>query len=154
MMMGKRILVCGHRSFAAKGLKQTLESAGHEVVCFSRGQVQSDGDVITGPVDQLHDNPHFTDQFDTVINYILLSDGSQQDNEAYLDSLVTFCEQKDVQHLIHISSISVYKAEEPLIHEGAEVEDKPERKGPYGSIKVIQDKFLETECSTPSSFPW
>lgn len=147
--MGKKILVCGHRSFAAQGLTQELQESGHDVVRFSRGRIECSSDVVTGPVHQVHENPHLDDSFDTVINYILLSEGSKQENEAYLDSLVRFCEHKGVKHLIHISSISVYKAEEPLITETAEMESDPSRKGGYGSVKVIQDLFLESRV--PSS---
>lgn len=142
-MMSKKILLCGHRSFAAKGLVAQLESSGHEVVCFSRGQTEINGQTITGPVAQVHVNPHLEQPFDTVINYILLGDQGKDENEVFLDSLVQLCESRGVQHLIHISSISVYKAEESLIHEGALMEPDPNRKGAYGSLKIIQDQFLQ-----------
>ena len=140
--MGKRILLCGHRSFAAKGLAAELESQGHKVVCFSRGRVEQESQTVTGPVNEVHANPYLEESFDTVINYILLADQGKTENEAFLDSLVRFCETKGVQHLIHISSISVYKAEESLIHEEAQMEPDPNRKGAYGSLKIIQDQFL------------
>ena len=51
--MGKRILLCGHRSFAAKGLAAELESQGHKVVCFSRGRVEQESQTVTGPVNEV-----------------------------------------------------------------------------------------------------
>src|SRR5207249_3024913 len=48
-----RTLLCGHRSFAARGLAEALEGAGHQVVRFSRGEVGRAQRSVSGPVDLL-----------------------------------------------------------------------------------------------------
>lgn len=147
----KRILICGHRSFAAKGLVERLLAEGHAVTCFSRGREGRDGRVVTGDVASLATNPHFDDGYDVVINYILLPDVGAAENEAYLGSLLQLCAAKGVRHLIHMSSISVYKGSVGLVHETAETEADPSRKGSYGAVKVVQDNYLKRRC--PESLP-
>ena len=142
-MTPSRILLCGDRSFAARGLADVLRGDGHTVVGFSRGPVRADGDRVTGPVDQLHDNPHLAGEtFDTVVNYILLKDEKIEPNDRYLESLLKFCTSHGVRHLVHISSVSVYSGDLTDVHEDALVETVPERKGSYGSLKVAQDLYL------------
>jgi nucleoside-diphosphate-sugar epimerase len=141
-MNSRRILLCGHRSFAAQGLTEILRDAGHSVVTFSRGPVQRKDDAVTGPVEQLHENPHFSENFDVVLNYVLLKDGTIAENDIYLESLLKFCADKKVSHLVHVSSMSVYKGEVRVVNEQAEVETIPQRKGSYGSLKVAQDLYL------------
>lgn len=141
-MNPQRILVCGHRAFAAKGLPELLRSAGHTVSTFSRGPVGQDGDAITGPVDQMHENPHLDQPFDTVINYILLKDDPIDKNNAFITSLVECCKRRNVKHLVHLSSVSVYSGDIDRIVEEAQVETVPDRKGSYGSLKVATDIHL------------
>lgn len=156
-MTGKKVkvLVCGHRSFAAKGLISALRRAGHEVVAFSRGPVAQHPEdfpdapavpVVTGPVEAMFENPHLaTGEFDAVVNYILLKDDGVDKNLAFIASLLRFCREqpvRPVQHLVHISSISSYKASVRLVDESAEIETVPERKGSYGSLKVATDLYL------------
>ena len=141
MLSKHKILLCGHRSFAAKGLDRLLEEAGHEVSTFSRGPMQGSGTEITGPVDRIHENPHLSDSYDTVINYIFLSDRSIEENEIFVESLLKLCTTKRVRHLIHVSSISVFKRSD-LIDEDVEVETNPLKKGSYGALKVAQDEYL------------
>ncbi|MEI8194629.1 MAG: NAD-dependent epimerase/dehydratase family protein [Phycisphaerae bacterium] len=137
-----KVLLLGHRSFAARGLRELLISSGHEVICFSRGEpAQSDG-VVTGPVDQLCANRYLDRPFDTVINYILLKDDPVATNIAYVNEVLNFCAQRGVGHLIHISSVSSYQTSVRHIHETAPTEPVPERKGSYGSLKVATDLFL------------
>lgn len=147
----QRVLVCGHRSFAARGLIELFAAAGHEAVGFTRGQVAfdphaKDGPTVTGPVDQLHDNPHLVGEFDTVINYILLKDENIQRNDEYLASLLRFCQDRNVRHLIHISSMSSFSADVTLVTEDALSEADPSKKGSYGSLKVSTDQFLIKNC--------
>jgi predicted dehydrogenase/nucleoside-diphosphate-sugar epimerase len=144
----RNVLICGHRSFAAKGLVEMLRAEGYSVTCFSRGREGRDGHVVTGDVTTLATNPHFDDSYDTVINYILLADATAGDNEAYLESLLQLCKAKRVRHLIHMSSISVYKGSVRLVHEGAETETDPSQKGNYGAVKVVQDNYLKQHCPT------
>lgn len=147
----KSVLVCGHRSFAARGLVERLRADGHVVTCFSRGREGRNGAVVTGDVTTLATNPHFDDTYDTVINYILLADANAIENEAYLESLLQLCKVKSVKHLVHMSSISVYKGSVRVVHEAAEEETDPSRKGSYGAVKVVQDNYLKKHC--PSDLP-
>jgi len=138
----RRVLVCGHRAFAAQGIVAALEAAGHEVVCFSRGKVRIEGNVVTGPVAGIAENPHLARPFDTVINYILLKDRGIEDNLAYLGALLRFCQERGVQHLMHLSSVSVYRGGTRTVDERSRVETDPSRKGSYGALKVATDRFL------------
>lgn len=142
MQHPQRILVCGHRSFAAKGLEPVLTARGNTVTNFSRGKVCRDGNTVTGPVELIHENPHLEGPFDTVINYILLKDESAERNNEYLRALLEFCKARSVRHLIHISSVSVYDSNVSLVDERAAVETDPGRKGAYGGLKVATDLFL------------
>ena len=150
-----KVLLCGHRSFAARGLIAALRRAGHDVVAFSRGPVgQCLEDfpdapavpVVTGPIEAMLENPHLAaGPFDTVANYILLKDDGVEKNLAFIAALLRFCREqagRPVQHLVHISSISSYKASLRLVDESAEIETVPERKGNYGSLKVATDQYL------------
>ena len=141
-----RVLICGHRSFAARGLATLLRDAGHDVLCFSRGPVaQGDcGDctTVTGPVDQIHDNPHLRRPFDAIVNYIMLKDEPIPPNLAYLDSLLRLVRERPVPHLVHISSISSYKGNVRVVTEDAELEKEFEKKGAYGSIKAATDDHV------------
>jgi len=149
MTQPQRILVCGHRSFAAKGLEPLLVANGHTVINFSRGKVGQQGNTVTGPVDKLHENPHLEGTFDTVINYILLKDDSAEKNNEFLKSLLDFCKSRQVKHLIHISSVSVYDSATTLVDEQARVETDPNKKGAYGGLKVATDLYLSE--NTPQS---
>lgn len=137
------ILICGHRSYAARGLEQTLKSQGHSVLCFSRGELKRDGNVITGPVYEIDKNPNFSEHVDVVINFILLHQCSVEDNEKYIKVLLRFCKNKGISRLIQISSISSYPNNLEVISENTPTEEDIYAKGPYGSIKAIADKVLE-----------
>lgn len=144
---GARVLVCGHRSFAAKGLIDMFAAAGHQAVGFTRGQVgfdpaAADGPTVTGPVDQLHANPHLTGDFDTIVNYILLKDDTRARNDEFLASLIRFAVEHNVKHIIHISSMSSFRADVKLVNEDAASETDPDQKGSYGSLKVSTDNYL------------
>ncbi len=141
-MSAKKILLCGHTSFSARGLVAKLEAAGHTVVCFGRGPVARNGQVVTGPVDRIDENPHLEEPFDTLVNFLLLKDADVEANVDYVKALARFCDKRCVPHLIHISSISVYKSSPFTLTEESEVEEDPEKKGAYGSLKVATDTWL------------
>jgi len=141
-----RVLLCGHRSFAAQGLLEALRSAGHDVTTFGRGPVGQSGNAVTGPVDQIDANPHLVGHLDTVINYIVLKDHPVDPNIDYIKSLLRFCEKATVGHLIHISSISSYRSSVRFVDEQSEIETVPLRKGPYGSLKAATDLHLMRHC--------
>jgi nucleoside-diphosphate-sugar epimerase len=123
-MAKKRILLCGHRSFAAKGLLDLLIREGYQVDCFSRGPIGRDGCVVSGPINEIHKNPYLQNAYDTVVNYILLHQESIERNIKYIHSLIQFCDQHAVKHLIHISSCSVYKNDAKFVNENAPIETR------------------------------
>src|SRR5829696_4550837 len=141
-----RVLICGHRSFAARALPALLRDAGHDVLCFSRGPVAPSDcggcATVTGPVDQVHDNPHLRGAFDAIVNYIMLKDEPIPPNLAYLDSLLRLVRERQVPHLVHISSISSYKGNVRVVTEDAPLEKEFEKKGAYGSIKAATDDYI------------
>lgn len=137
------ILICGHRSYAARGLKELLEKKGHKVLCFSRGEDKREDDVITGPVVDIVRNKHFSEPIDVVINFILIQNGDAKVNEEYMSALMLFCEKHQVKRLIQISSISSYPNDAELIEESSPTEIRMERKGHYGLIKSAADGVLE-----------
>lgn len=138
-----RILLCGQRSFAANGLVDLLEKAGHEVLCFSRGELAQTGSVVSGPLLELASNPHLQGHFDTLINFIFLNNESLEQNAAYMEALLEFAKTHSVQHLIHISSCSVYANEAQEIDEQAPRQLDLNDKGPYAAVKVTQELVLE-----------
>lgn len=138
-----RILICGHRAYAARGLKKVLEKQGHMVMEFSRGEVKREGNIITGPVLEMDKNPLFTEVIDVVVNFILLQQGTAKENEDYMVALLNFCKLHSVKRLIQISSISSYPNDAPLIKEDTPTEKRVELKGGYGIIKAAADKLLE-----------
>lgn len=106
-LMEKKILICGHRSFVATGLINKFKTAGIDFDCFSRGKEERNGNVVTGDVFLMHQNSELSENYDTVVNYILLKGKSVEENIQYCQSLLQFCKDKHVKHLIQISSISV-----------------------------------------------
>lgn len=146
----RRVLVCGHTSFAAQGLVDRLARAGHAVTCFSRGEPARAGNVVTGPVLEMHENPFLDAPFDTVINYVLLKDEGTEPNLRYVRALIEFCRGHGVGHLIHVSSVSVYCGSVRIVTEDAAVERDPARKGSYGGLKVATENCL-AEHLAPST---
>ena len=133
------------RSFAAQGVLAALEQAGYDVACFSRGEESRTGYMISGPVKVLHKNPYPDDAYDTVINYIVLKNESIEDNIAYLSSLLQFCRDKSVRHLVHISSLSVYLDTLALVNEEAAIKTNPSLSGAYASLKVAAEAYLRQQ---------
>lgn len=142
------ILLCGHRSYAAKNFVALLESADHNVVCFSRGKEERNDNVVTGPVKEIDKNPFLTEELDVIINFILLDGMSLEANMEYIMSLCKLAERKSVLKLVHISSISSYANDEPLITEETPTDVNYHLKGGYGSVKAAIDIFLESKRKT------
>lgn len=142
-----KILICGQRSFAANGLCQELEKAGHIVETFSRGEKKRVYNEISGDVYAMSLNPFFASNYDIVINFILIKEGSIEDNFRYIESLVSFCKAKGVKRLLHISSISVYKNDAHYVDEDTEIESDYRKKGSYASLKVLIDHKLQNLLS-------
>lgn len=139
----RRVLVVGHRAFAAKGLEAHLRAGGHEVFNFSRGKLGREGNTISGPIEKMHANEYLLALgVDTVINYVLLADDPIEKNNEFLAGLMSFCERVKVSHLIHVSSVSVYASSLSHVTESARVETDPRQKGSYGGLKVATDAFV------------
>lgn len=142
----KRVLLCGQRSFASKGLREMLENhGGVELFCFSRGEEMEKGNEISGDVYSMPLNPYLKKGFDVVVNYIYISDCDVEKNLNYLRSLVAFCKQEGVKHLIHLSTISVYANDLQYVNEDTDFERDVNKKGLYSALKVLCDKYLESE---------
>ena len=137
----KKILLCGERSYVAKGLTTKLEKEGIQFDCFSRGTLQRNGLFISGDIFSMSSNPYL-DTYDTVINFIIVKNESIGANVAYIKELLHFCEIRKVKHLIHISSISVYPNTAKSINELSDIESDPTLKGSYAGVKVAVDQYL------------
>ena len=137
-MENKKILVCGHRSFVATGLVEKFSSNGLTFDCFSRGDEKREGCIVTGDVMKMADN-RFLDEYQTIVNFIILKNCSVEDNLRYIASLLNFCKKKKVKHFVQISSISVYPNEADEVNEKSPIESDWRNKGGYASIKVAVD---------------
>jgi nucleoside-diphosphate-sugar epimerase len=149
MAKKQRILICGHRSFAAQGLPEVLEKRGYQVVLFSRGDLKRTKNVVTGPVLEIDKNPLLEGSFDILINYILLGASGREENERYLQALLNLAQQRGTRHFVQISSISVYRSDATRIDESTREETNPQQKGPYAATKIIQDEFLKANTPSP-----
>lgn len=138
----KDILICGHRSFVATGLINLLSRESLHFDTFSRGMEGRDGVNVSGDVLNIHEN-QYLNEYDCVINFIILKNLSVEENLKYIRSLLTFCEKNHVKRLIQISSISAYPNEAAVITEKSEIEKDWHNKGGYASIKVAVDHFIE-----------
>ncbi len=137
------ILICGHRAYAARGLKDVLEKQGHTVLEFSRGEQKREGNTITGTVQELDKNTMFKEDIDVVVNFIILQNATIKENEDYINALLRFCASRSVKRFIQISSISSYPNDASLITESTPTEKRVELKGNYGVIKAAVDNLLE-----------
>ena len=146
-----KVLLCGQRAFAAKGLKDLLVKAGHDVDCFSRGEQRSVGHEVSGDVFNMASNPYLAKAYDVVINFILVKGCGVEENLKFAESLASFCKKHHVKNLIHISSISVYPNTAHYVDEDSEIETDFRNKGGYGSLKVaidlkLQELLKESSC--------
>ena len=138
--MSEKILICGHRSFVATGLGDVMSKHEINYDCFSRGETRRVGNVVTGDVMNMVANPELK-RYDTVINFIILKNASIDQNLAYIQSLLAFCKQIGVKHLIQISSIAVYPGDAEYVNENSELETVGNKSG-YAAIKLAVDKYL------------
>jgi nucleoside-diphosphate-sugar epimerase len=146
----KKILILGHRSFVASGLYEKLKAGGHEVDCFSRGEEVRNQDIVGGDLKSIATNTFLKQEYDIVINYVILKDKGVAENIEFLKSLVTFCTVKKVKRLIHFSSIMVYDNNEPYIDENTEIEKNTFKTG-YGAVKIAVDYYLMSLTNLPFS---
>jgi len=136
-----RILICGHKSFVAKGLDSKLEAFGSDYDCFSRGAEQRIGRIVTGDIMNMISNKYLSD-YDVVVNFIVLKDSSIEDNLRYIASLVQFCKMRKVKKILHFSSISVYPPECNEISEDSTISEFHSSMSGYAATKIAVDNFL------------
>ena len=141
-MERKDILICGHRSFVATGLENKVKEVSLSYDTFSRGNKERNGFNVTGNVLMMHQN-ELLNEYDCVINFIILKNCSVDDNLKYIASLLEFCKRAHVKRLIQISSISVYPNEAIEVNEKSDIEKDRHNKGGYASIKVAVDHYIE-----------
>lgn len=146
----KKILILGHRSFVAIGLYEKLIAAGHQVDCFSRGEESRNQDIVGGNLNSISTNKFLKQEYDIVINHIILKDKGVVENIEFLKSVVDFCINKKVKRLIHFSSIMVYDNNEPFIDETTEIEKNTSKTG-YGEVKIAVDNYLMSLTNLPFS---
>lgn len=139
--MNKNILICGNRSFVATDLIETLTNEGFLVDGFSRGKEERNLNEVSGDVFTIDENPFLSNEYDIVINFIVIKDKGIEENISYIESLVELCKLKKVKRLIHFSSIMVYDNNEPYIDETTEIEKNTNKAG-YGEVKIAIDKYL------------
>jgi len=135
-------ILLGNRSFAARGLAQKLTAAGHQVFLFGRGPLGRTGNVIQGPMSDLAANPHWPEQADWILNFIILRDQTIAANIEYCRQVVELGRRLGCQGLIHISSVSSLSFAESVITEdsapAAGYDDKPF----YAAVKIATDNYL------------
>ncbi len=138
-----RVLLIGETSYVAKGCIDYLKSVNYKVQTFGRGDASRDEDSIKGNIYGINKNSHFDDEYDFVVNYIVVKDQGIEDNIRYIKELIDFCKSKHVKKLIHFSSIMVYNYQEQSVIETTPIErlDATYKKG-YGEIKIAVDEYL------------
>ena len=140
-----KILIFGARSFVGKGLLEFLERQNHVVQMFSHGECRRDNKYIWCDYLQLSSCTFWDEQYDIVINLVVLKDQSVEDNIQYIHSLIDFCNTHHVKKLIHFSSIMVYNYGESVVSEQTPIARLSETymQG-YGRIKIAVDEYLLT----------
>jgi nucleoside-diphosphate-sugar epimerase len=146
-----KVLICGHKSFAASGLREVLHADGHEVYCFSRGNTGRMEHEIWGDVFKMDENPYLQNGYDVVINFIIIKNADVVSNIGYIRSLLRFCERTGTKRLVQISSISVYPNEAREVNEWSHIETCLEKKGSYARVKIAVDQVL-SEAKIKVSF--
>ena len=138
-----RVLICGKSSFVAKGLESQLINAGYECDSFSRGLLFRNGNVVKGDYLSIADNKLLANNYDVIVNFAVIKDGTVESNIDYIKSLVKLCADKGVKKLIHFSSMMVYGYHLGRTTEESSIEKISEtwKKG-YGEFKIAVDQYL------------
>lgn len=140
-----QVLIFGKNSFVASGIDKYIGSNGYEIDFFSRGDEGKTDNVIYGKIENVGSNSYFAQQYDSVINYIVLKDKGVEENIEFIQTLLDFCVKYKVKKLIHFSSIMVYDYREKYVDELTLIESsiKTYKKG-YGEIKIAVDEYLQS----------
>lgn len=139
-----KILILGASSFVAQGFEDCLSKEGYEYDTFSRGSIPSRvGNKIRGTYLEIASNPELEKEYDIVVNYAVLKDGTFEANINYVKSLIQLCIDKGVKKFIHFSSVMVYAYHLGVIDENTPIEKIEEtwKKG-YGEFKIAVDQYL------------
>ena len=142
-----KVLILGCYSFACKGLEVFLQEDNHDIQFFTRGEEGRSKDLITGDVFSLNKNKYFDDDYDVIINFIIIKNDTVEKNLKYIGEVLRFCQSKKIKNLIQISSVNVYSNDLVNVDEKTGIDNDYKRKGNYASIKFEVDKFLENEKS-------
>ncbi|WP_179336952.1 NAD-dependent epimerase/dehydratase family protein [Winogradskyella ludwigii] len=140
--MKTNILLLGSNSFAATGLLQKLTLDGFNVDIFARGKEGRSENIVSGDIMDLSANKYLNTSYDIIINFILIKDSDVTENICFAKELIMCCENKKVNHLIHISSISVYPNNLEYVNEESLIEADYNSKGVYAAKKVAVDNYL------------
>jgi nucleoside-diphosphate-sugar epimerase/predicted dehydrogenase len=138
-----KILLLASSSFAATGLPQRLQSAGHDVWTFNRAlPSQHTPNDLAGSYDQLGEiASREMGQAEVLINYAIVKNGSIEQNIAQLDLIMKAARSLGVKRFIHISSISVLPSINGTLNEDAAAVDA-QWKGVYSRIKAAVEQHV------------
>lgn len=141
--MNNTVLIMGKNSFVATGLEGVLTNGGYEVDLFTRGEDNRSSNIVSGKTSRILENKFFLDQYDSIINFVVLKDLGIEENIKYIKDLLDFCLNHSVKQFIHFSSIMVYDYKTIKVEEFTSVESsiKTDKKG-YGEIKIAVDEYL------------
>lgn len=141
--MNNPVLIFGKNSFVASGIEKVLVDGGHEVDFFTRGEARRSNNLIYGKTDQILQNSFFRQEYESIINYVVLKDAGVAENIQFIQALLDLCVKTKVRRLIHFSSIMVYDYSEKFVDESTSIEplNKTLKKG-YGEVKIAVDEYL------------
>lgn len=148
--MNKNILICGNRSFVATNLLGKLIKKGFLVDGFTRGKQERNFNQVSGDVFEIAENSFLSNEYDVVINFIVIKDKGIEENILFIKSLLELCKAKKVKRLIHFSSIMVYDNNEPYVDEETAIEKNTNKAG-YGEVKIAIDNYLMSLTNLPFS---
>jgi len=139
-----KILILGTSSFAAHGLAERLNRAGHEVWTFNRSRVLAAGPRdLHGPYARLAEITAAVGQCDRLINYALAKFGGVEENLTLADQVIATVRARNVSRVIHVSSISVLPAVSGIVDEATPAVVH-RWKGEYSKVKVaVEIRFEE-----------
>jgi nucleoside-diphosphate-sugar epimerase len=143
--MPKKLLLCGDSAFAAQGLAEKLERNGYQVDRFGRA-ASGYADMNPWPAAAAARQAQYLKTYDAIVNFIVLRGRTTAENITYLEQLLHICRRSQAQHLIHISSMSVYKDSVRVISEDAAIKEAPTSES-YASIKLAGEIYLRRHAA-------
>jgi hypothetical protein len=139
----KKIICFGKNSFVANGFDSHILKHNRKVDWFSRGKESKVRNVIYGKIDEILNNSYFDDEYETLINFVILKDCSIEQNLVFIDNLLKLGTKLQIKKFIHFSTVMTYSYQADNIDEYSEIEDLHKTwKGNYAKIKIAVDKFI------------